>query len=305
MRGSTSLLAALSTCLVTTSALPHINFALRPRADGIDGAKKPSYSVVPLEPGDDNGGGNSGGGDGNPPSGGNGGNGGNGGDGGGGDATSTHAPETVTVTETVVQTQEAVTRFVTVAQEPQTVTQVVPTTVVSIVDVAGPGTTITVTQTPPTSAAASSSPATSDDVDPIETVSKTVTVIDGLPPSNWTIPTPSTSVLSPSSILSPSSSLIGSLTPSIASSQPATRKGSSSNIISVPTGTQLAPSSSLSTPATSIVTSAPTIQVPPTTMTTSCKESSSSSSSSTRTYDDGMWHTTYPPWNATNVQRYR
>ncbi|KAF4951234.1 hypothetical protein FGADI_7639 [Fusarium gaditjirri] len=121
MRGFIPLLLALSASYTTITALP------QPRIVRRDATAKPKYSVVPLEPGDDDpasgdfGGGN-GDGNGGSSNGSGGGNGGNDGDG------------VVTVIRTV--TRKPVTKIVTQTEKPsivtapgKTVTKAVPTTV--------------------------------------------------------------------------------------------------------------------------------------------------------------------------------
>ncbi|KAJ4130979.1 hypothetical protein NW768_006518 [Fusarium equiseti] len=117
MRGSLTLLLALSASYTTVTALP------RPRIQPRDDAGKPKYSVVPLEPGEDDpaSDGGSGGGNGN-----------GGSENGGGDGV-------VTVIRTVVQTPKPVTQVITRTGSPsiitapgKTVTKAVPTTVAVI-----------------------------------------------------------------------------------------------------------------------------------------------------------------------------
>ncbi|KAH7197324.1 uncharacterized protein B0J16DRAFT_327935 [Fusarium flagelliforme] len=118
MRGSITLLLALSASYTTVTALP------KPRVQPRDDAGKPKYSVVPLEPGDDD-----------PASGGTGSGDGNGSSGSGdGDGDGV-----VTVIRTVVQTPKPVTQVITRTGNPsivtapgKTVTKAVPTTVAVI-----------------------------------------------------------------------------------------------------------------------------------------------------------------------------
>ena len=131
MRGSLTLLLALSASYTTVTALP------KPRIQPRDDASKPKYSVVPLEPGDDD-----------PASGGTGsgdGNGSSGGEDGDGDGV-------VTVIRTVVQTPKPVTQVITRTGDPsivtapgKTVTKAVPTTVAVINISDDPAVTQTVT----------------------------------------------------------------------------------------------------------------------------------------------------------------
>lgn len=131
MRGSLALLLALSASYTTVTALP------KPRIQPRDDAGKPKYSVVPLEPGDDD-----------PASGGTGsgdGNGSSGSEDGDGDGV-------VTVIRTVVQTPKPVTQVITRTGNPsivtapgKTVTKAVPTTVAVINISDDPAVTQTVT----------------------------------------------------------------------------------------------------------------------------------------------------------------
>ena len=131
MRGSLTLLLALSASYTTVTALP------KPRIQPRDDAGKPKYSVVPLEPGDDD-----------PASGGTGsgdGNGGSGSEDGDGDGI-------VTIIRTVVQTPKPVTQVITRTGNPsivtapgKTVTKAVPTTVAVINISDDPAVTQTVT----------------------------------------------------------------------------------------------------------------------------------------------------------------
>ncbi|VUC36056.1 unnamed protein product [Clonostachys rosea] len=104
MHASTRRLLALSALLPTIAGLPYR--ALQPRA--ALAADKPKYSVVPLIPDENdnhNGGGNGSGGD-NPSNG------------------------VVTVSLIVTKTGDTVTH----TAEPTTVTQIVPTTIISVID---------------------------------------------------------------------------------------------------------------------------------------------------------------------------
>lgn len=108
----------LALCLSTTTALPFLQIRSEP-------AKKPQYSVVPLEPGSG----------GSPPAGGH-----------------PAGDKTVTVVQTVVQPPVVETKYVTITPDAQTVTKAVPTTVVSTVEgsVASVKTiTVVSTQSPP------------------------------------------------------------------------------------------------------------------------------------------------------------
>ncbi|KAH7181269.1 hypothetical protein DER46DRAFT_38175 [Fusarium sp. MPI-SDFR-AT-0072] len=144
MRGFIPLLLALSASYTTITALP------QPRIVHRDATAKPKYSVVPLEPGDDDpasgdlGGGN---GDGN----------GNGGssNGSGGGSSDNDGDSVVTVIRTV--TRKPVTKIVTQTEKPsivtapgKTVTKAVPTTV-SVINMDDEPVTETVTVPHPSS----------------------------------------------------------------------------------------------------------------------------------------------------------
>ncbi|KAF4962655.1 hypothetical protein FSARC_9216 [Fusarium sarcochroum] len=144
MRGYIPLLLALSASYTTITALP------QPRIVRREAAAKPKYSVVPLEPGDDD-----------PASGGLGNGDGNGSSGGGkgkGDGSSDEDGDgIVTVIQTVVKSRKPVTQVVTKTEEPstvtapgKTVTKAVPTTV-SIIDMDEGPVTQTVTVVPESS----------------------------------------------------------------------------------------------------------------------------------------------------------
>jgi hypothetical protein len=47
-----------------------------------------------------------------------------------------------------------------------------------------------------------------------------------------------------------------------------------------------------------------TISVFTSTWTSTTMMTFTTSANTTKTYDDGMWHTTYPPWNGTFAHRY-
>lgn len=135
MRGLIPILVALSaslTTITTVAALP------QPILYHRDTSAKPKYSVVPLEPGDDESDlGESGSGDnkGNGKGGSNGGDNGNGDDS-NGSSGDDDGDEIVTVIETVVKTREPVTKVITqtgkpltITAAPKTVTKSVPTTI--------------------------------------------------------------------------------------------------------------------------------------------------------------------------------
>ncbi|KAF5671739.1 hypothetical protein FHETE_3952 [Fusarium heterosporum] len=140
MRGFIPLLLTLSVSYTTITALPQPRIVLR------EAAAEPQYSVVPLEPGeDDPASGETGSGDGNDSN----------GNGSGGGSNGNNGHGTVTVIQTV--TRKPVTQVVTRTEEPgtvtapgKTVTKAIPTTV-SVIDIDGGPVTETVTVPRPTS----------------------------------------------------------------------------------------------------------------------------------------------------------
>ncbi|KAJ4272000.1 hypothetical protein NW762_000710 [Fusarium torreyae] len=136
MRGYIPLLLALSASYTTITALPQLIIVRR------DAAAKPKYSVVPLEPGDDDPASDDlGSGDGN-----------------GSSSSDEDGDGIVTVIQTVVKSRKPVTQVVTQTEEPstvtapgKTVTKAVPTTV-SIIDMDGGPVAQTVTVVPQSSA---------------------------------------------------------------------------------------------------------------------------------------------------------
>ncbi|KAF4456823.1 hypothetical protein F53441_1120 [Fusarium austroafricanum] len=139
MRGFIPLLLALSASYTTVTALP------QPRIVHRQAAAKPKYSVVPLEPGDDDPASDDGGGNGN----------GGSGKGSGGDNGDKDGDGIVTVIRTV--TRKPITKIVTQTEKPsiitapgKTVTKAVPTTV-SVINLGDEPATETVTISHPSS----------------------------------------------------------------------------------------------------------------------------------------------------------
>ncbi|POR31781.1 Uncharacterized protein TPAR_08012 [Tolypocladium paradoxum] len=172
MRGSVPLVAALSAYLSAAVALPQ--WGLLPRAASSDN-QKPNYSVVPLEPGDDQ-----------P---------GNGGRGGGYGAT-----DVAVVTQTITKTAEP--SIITKTAEPKTITKTAePNTItkfISVIDISGDGaTTIAVTPAPAparTVTVHQSSPVTTSSPPPRSSTSakettRTTTILPsgGVPSTNSTL----------------------------------------------------------------------------------------------------------------------
>ncbi|KAG5924433.1 hypothetical protein E4U42_004632 [Claviceps africana] len=110
MQGPTAFVAVLSALLAVGAALPQTN--VLPRA--AYGARKPKYSIVPLEPGDDG-------------------------------RRGSGTPRAQTVVETVVKTQEPITKTITRTGAPVTVTEA-PTSV-PVVPIGGGNTNTIVTMT--------------------------------------------------------------------------------------------------------------------------------------------------------------
>lgn len=279
MRGLVAIHIAAS-CLGSTLALPVLNN----RAPA-DAAKKPTYSVVPLEPGNPN-------------------------DGSGGNDPDGKVTVVKTVTQVKSKAPSTATEFITVTADPATVTKTVPTTVISIVNVQGEAaTTVTVTPTwatPPSLASNFSSvrpPTVPPQVTfktksvPLNTsTTRLVGTPDSQPPQHTTLQQPSSTLTSFATLMAPSNW-----------TQPTTTTATPLSTLTVIEGgypigrfTEIpspvtpatdgvspsSPSASFDVPP--IVTEVPFATITP-------------STPSSRTYDDGMWHTTYPAWNETTA----
>ncbi|KAF5616699.1 hypothetical protein F52700_12994 [Fusarium sp. NRRL 52700] len=344
MRGFIPLLLALSASYTTVIALP------QPRIVHRDATAKPKYSVVPLEPGDDDpasgdlGGGN---GEGN----------GNGGSSGG--SSDNDGDGVVTVIRTV--TRKPVTKIVTQTQKPsivtapgKTVTKAVPTTVSVInmddepvtetVTVPHPSSKPTITQKPgPTTN--EQEPVTQSTTDLSSAAAPGVTSQPSSQPQPQPqpqpIPQPHPEPESPTNVESPQTTEISSTTcitdylpPAETVSQPTTFESPvpvsepttlltrTSESAGAPEQTErptpdapVAPIPSQDTFVESQATQdqswstaavpyeppvAQTTLITLTTTTTSINETSTpESSSSSKTHDNGAWHTYYPAWNGT------
>ncbi|KAM5355962.1 hypothetical protein ACJ41O_002608 [Fusarium nematophilum] len=167
MRGFIPLLLALSASYTTVAALPQPRVVVREPAD------KPKYSVVPLEPGDDEGSdpGDSGSGDDESDD-----------KGKGDDHGDDDGDGVVTVIETVVKTREPVTHVVTKTGKPdtvtapaKTVTKAIPTTV-SVIDLEEGQVTRTITVVPQPSVPKSKAPKKPS---PTEKAETTITLATG------------------------------------------------------------------------------------------------------------------------------
>ncbi|KAI6785622.1 uncharacterized protein J7T54_005956 [Emericellopsis cladophorae] len=271
MRISVSLLLTwtLAFGLPNTSALPRPGLDVRAAPTGP--GSKPQYSIIPLEPDED---------DAHQP----------GKDSGDRENEPVNGDEdsTVTLTQTVIHVPNPVTQRITrtVLPEVETVTQKipVPTTVISIIDLeAEPTATVYITQTPlPPVPAPQPEPAS----EPATTLTTTTT--DSLATDTATAPSAS------------------SVTFVIPASQTTASPVSVTEVPVLP----VAPSSAISPPSLTTPTN-PKSQGPvatklqpivpssveevatftPTTFSTLVRPSQSG------TYDDGQWHTSYPPWS--------
>ncbi|KAI0176400.1 hypothetical protein GGR52DRAFT_540791 [Hypoxylon sp. FL1284] len=168
-----------------------------------------------------------------------------------------------------------------------------------------PGTvieTIVVTQTPTTKTVVEASPPVTDTVivtaDPAtRTVSATVSVVDIQPTTDVVTTTVTESDDAPSSTLS-----YPSAEPTTTTATPSTTSAglSSTTLATMPTTTAVSNTSSTSPVPLSTSSASASLSV---ISTTSLPVLSWSWSSST-SYDDGYWHTTYPPWNGTVTRRF-
>ncbi|GAB0136064.1 hypothetical protein EsDP_00004381 [Epichloe bromicola] len=294
MRGPVYIIAVLSTLITAGGALPQPE--VLPRA--ADTTSKPKYSVVPLEPGDDD-----------PSQGG--GNGGNGGKG-GNSGKEEHASSAHTVVKTVLKTEQPITQTVIRTEAPVIVTKPVPTTVFIIPIGGNKNATMTV-------AAEATSTAVSKPCSvSVETSSKT----SGSTTSILTTLTASTSMqvissATTSSAASTTFTHVSSLETTQSTPSVKLRPPFSSKIWSIPTSNSIIrpstnctrPTSTIShtttasganraSPTSTLVTTT-ALTVVPTTFSTIF--SPPESSTSTKTYDDGQWHTTYPSWNGTTT----
>ncbi|KAH8179811.1 hypothetical protein LIA77_01330 [Sarocladium implicatum] len=284
MRSTITLLIPLLEAFSAVTALPHS--VSRSDLASRQSPNRPKYSVVPLEPDNDDepensddGNGESTGGDQNS---GNKGNdkGGKGQKDNGSDAPSgsdDEGDDYITVVETVTRTHGPVTVTHSVHPEPITQTKLVPTTVISVVDMEGGETTVTVRPEP-------------------ETIREPPAALPSEKPE--TKPT--------------TTAIITTTTPSTPAAEKITAESSSSSststTTSVPEPTPVAPVADLEPdydtppagdahqwqpepPATVIPTTLSTLYAIPTTET--------SASSTSTDYDNGQWHTTYPSWNET------
>ncbi|KAH7270082.1 uncharacterized protein BKA55DRAFT_496432 [Fusarium redolens] len=325
MRGFIPLLLALSTSYTTVTALP------QPRIVHRDATAKPKYSVVPLEPGDDDpASGDLGGGNGN-------GN-GNGGssNGSGGGSSDNDGDGVVTVIRTV--TRKPVTKIVTQTEKPsiitapgKTVTKAVPTTV-SVVNMDDEPVTETVTVSHPSSKpkapekpTITQKPGTNTDErepiiqSPTDLSSAAAPGVTSQPrPQPQPVPQPEPEPESPTNIESPQTTE----TFSAPASEPTTLLTQTSEGARAPEQTErpapdapVAPIPSQETFAEGHATQdeswstaavpyeppvAPTTFITFTTTTTSNTENSTPEpSSASKTHDNGAWHTSYPAWNGT------
>ncbi|KAG6005405.1 hypothetical protein E4U21_000185 [Claviceps maximensis] len=222
-----------------------------------DGAPKRKYSVVPLEPGDD---------------------------GRGGSKTS----GAQTVVETIVKTEGPVTKYVTKTGSPVTVTESAPTGVPVVPIISNTNTYATVTITVHVTAQPTS----------MGGLVSSITTISAATTSNVTVSAstmttrPTTTVTPPVSDLSTSWHVPhGNSTTSLHCTE---GTSTSSASISLTTSTTITTPSAhgpsrehSSSMALTTTTTSSTLPVTPSVVL----------STSTRTYDDGMWHTAYPHWN--------
>ncbi|KAF4340059.1 hypothetical protein FBEOM_6027 [Fusarium beomiforme] len=343
MRGFIPLLLALSASYTTITALP------QPRIVRRDAAAKPKYSVVPLEPGDDDpasgdlGGGN---GDGN----------------GGGRSSDINGDGVVTVIRTV--TQKPITKIVTQTEKPRivtapgkTITKAVPTTV-SVINVDDDPVTETVILSYPSSKPKTAEKptitqepnATTDELKP--TVQKTSDVSSTAAPGVTSQPKPEPQpepqpepkpepkpespaiVGSPQTTEALSTTCITDSLPAVgtviqhpptiessaADSEPSTLLSQTNDgaeaseqtelpapdapVASVPSivrGPTTQGESRSSTTASYEPPVAPTTLITFTTTTTTSdiENGTPEPSSTSKTHDNGAWHTSYPPWNGT------
>ncbi|TWU77803.1 hypothetical protein ED733_000536 [Metarhizium rileyi] len=290
MRGALSIVTVLSAIATLSSALPQPSPV--PRADAAAAAgAKPKYSIVPLEPSDDD-----------PQSSHHG---TGGGDGNGGNSSESNAVTEKPVTQTVSKTGP-----------PVTITNPAPTTISTIFTGGTQNVTVTVTVTaevPLTST--STTPSTSAPTTTITTQGNSIVTTPTSPTLPATTATSTTSIVSIQASLpdtthsvpletprAPVSSITWSLshsnhtTPSLASRTETTKTASYTAVLSgYMNGTE--PSSMVSVPTrsdtVSVLTTISTVLTP------------SLPSTSTKTFEDGTWHMTYPPWNGTVTQRFR
>ncbi|KAF4981133.1 hypothetical protein FZEAL_3003 [Fusarium zealandicum] len=330
MRGFIPLLLALSASYTTTTALPQHRIIPREAVD------KPKYSVVPLEPGDDDIElGEPGSGDDKSH------------DKGKGD--DTDGDGIVTVIETVVETRQPVTQVVTATEEPDTVTapgktvtkaitKCVPTTV-SIIDMDEEPATQTVTVVPQPSAPKPKSPKESRPANKPNTTTSTKDVPEptcssaSKAPSSAPAPGPSagpgpepqpespttstlsettqqtSSVVSESTYVAPVETIVQPppvVQSSVAEAGPTTLVTLTSNLGGVPKETTVPSQDSLKEPdpqpTTTKQMTVPTVQttlITCTTTTSFVQDIAPVPTPPSQAHGDGSWHTIYPVWNGT------
>ncbi|KAI1143395.1 hypothetical protein F5Y05DRAFT_368485 [Hypoxylon sp. FL0543] len=161
--------------------------------------------------------------------------------------------------------------------------------------------TIVVTPSPTTKTVVETPPAITDTIvitagPATHTVSTTISVVDIQPPTN-TLTTTVTEEndTATSTFAYPSTGSIITATPS------STIATISSTASAVPSSTE---ATSASSPTDNLPTPTTSASVSSTTIGTTSTPVSSWSWSSTSSYDDGYWHTSYPPWNGTVTRRF-
>ncbi|KAH7005577.1 hypothetical protein EDB82DRAFT_521555 [Fusarium venenatum] len=335
MRGYIPLLLALSASCTTVAALP------KPRMQLRDSASKPKYSVVPLEPGNDD-----------PSSDGTGGEDGNGGSGSGGE--DENGGDVVTVIQTVVQTRKPVTQVITQTGKPsiitvpgKTITRAVPTTV-SIINLDDqPVVTQTVTISHPSASTSKKSGKPTATKEPETAESQAVTTAqepsDSLTsaaapgvtsqpqpnpqpqpqPQPEPEPEPSTiQIIQTPSTPETQSVIIQTVTVTQTSStseswlatqvpESTAAPSSDSPVAPIPPQETFVPNpTSNEDESWSSITTPYEPPVVPTTLLTSCITTTTTSdyqhvtpepAPSLKTHDDGAWHTTYPAWNGNDL----
>ncbi|KAG6116704.1 hypothetical protein E4U13_001669 [Claviceps humidiphila] len=282
MQAPISLAAAVSVLIAAVAALPQAK--ILPRAAG--SAPKPKYSVVALEPGEDS----------------------------KGDGHNGPGAQTVveTVVKTVVKTEGPTTQTITRPGERVTITNLAPTTV-PVVPIAGNTNTNTiVTVTVSVTAEHTSGRGASEST---TTTRATLTSTEPhSPPKVTNLSTTATST-PPAPELSTSFST-SSHVPDFNSSTSrscteTTITTSQTHFSQTPTAggttTPTASSDSSRGPLSSMTTTTTTGLGPiPTTLDTVLLTThASSTSTSTKSHDDGKWHTTYPAWNESAPHTWR
>ncbi|KAM0296358.1 hypothetical protein HYE67_008957 [Fusarium culmorum] len=337
MRGYIPLLLALSASFTTVAALP------KPRIQLRDNASRPTYSVVPLEPGEDD-----------PSSDGGDGNGGSGsGSGNGSGSEDDNGDDVVTVIQTVVQTQKPVTQVITQTEKPsiitvpgKTVTKAVPTTVsiINLDDQPVATQTVTISHTSASASKKSEEPTATEEPETAESEAVTTaqepsdSLTSATAPGVTSQPQPNPQPQpqpqpepEPSTIVEPVQSIetsAASETQSVViETVTATLISSSSESWSATQAPESTAAPSLDSPVASIPPQETFVPDPasnqgqeswssatapykppvvPTTLLTSCITTTTTSAyqhitpepaPSSKTHDNGAWHTTYPAWS--------